>query len=155
MKNNDFPRYLTGFLSQYLPGQKNVSTHTIASYRDTFKLFLIFCEKEKNLFPEKLAMQLITKELVVGFLDWIEKERKNSVSTRNQRLAALHSFFRYVQKECPDNLYEMQKILFIPSKKKIKPMIPYLTGNEMKILLEQPDISTRAEIGRASCRERV
>jgi site-specific recombinase XerD len=144
MKNNDFPRHLTSFLSQYLPGEKNVSTHTITSYRDTFKLFLIFCEKEKGLFPEKLAMKLITKELVVGFLDWIEKERKSSISTRNQRLAALHSFFRYIQKECPENLYEIQKILSIPSKKKIKPMIPYLTGNEMKILLEQPDVSTKA-----------
>jgi len=144
MKGNDFPRHLTVFLSQYLPGQKNVSTHTIASYRDTFKLFLTFCEKEKDLFPEKLAMQLITKELIVSFLDWIEKERKSSVSTRNQRLAALHSFFRYIQKEFPDSLYEMQKILSIPSKKKSKPMISYLTGNEMKILLKQPDISTRA-----------
>ncbi len=143
-KKNDFPRHLTGFLSQYLPGQKNVSTHTIVSYRDTFKLFLIFCEKEKGILPEKLTMKLITKELVVGFLDWIEKKRKNSISTRNQRLAALHSFFRYIQKEFPDNLYEMQKILSIPSKKKSKPMISYLTGNEMKILLEQPDLSTRA-----------
>lgn len=144
MKENDFPRHLTGFLSQYLPGQKNVSTHTIASYRDTFKLFLNFCEKERGLFPEKLTMQLITKEVVVGFLDWIEKERKSSISTRNQRLAALHSFFRYIQKEFPDNLYEMHKILSIPSKKKSKPMISYLTGDEMKILLEQPDASTRA-----------
>ncbi len=144
MKENDFPRHLTGFLSQYLPGQKNVSTHTIASYRDTFKLFLTFCEKERGLFPEKLTMQLISKEVVVGFLDWIEKERKSSISTRNQRLAALHSFFRYIQKEFPDNLYEMQKILSIPSKKKSKPMISYLTGDEMKILLEQPDASTRA-----------
>lgn len=144
MKKNDFPRYLTGFLSQYLPGQKNVSTHTIISYRDTFKLFLIFCEKERGIFPEKLTKQLITKDLVVNFLDWLEKKRKNSISTRNQRLAALHSFFRYIQKEFPENLYEMQKIFSIPSKKKIKPMISYLTGNEMKILLEQPDASTRA-----------
>ncbi len=143
MKDHDFARHLTGFFSQYLPGQKNVSAHTIASYRDTFKLFLIFCEKEKGIFPEKLTMKFITKELVVGFLDWIETDRKSSISTRNQRLAALHSFFRYIQKELPDNLYEMQKILSIPSKKKPKPMISYLTGNEIKILLGQPDVSTR------------
>ncbi|MGM0438738.1 MAG: site-specific integrase [Bacillota bacterium] len=138
---NDFPQYLTIFLSQYLPGQKNLSTNTIASYRDTFKLFLIFCEKEKRIYPEKLSIQKITKKLVLEFLNWLEKERKNSISTRNQRLAVLHSFFHYVQKEYPENLYEIQKILSIPSKKKIRPMISYLTGNEMEILLKQPDLS--------------
>jgi len=143
MKGNDFPWYLTRFLTQYLPGQKNLSTNTITSYRDTFKLFLIYCEEKKGLLPEKLALRLITKELVVGFLDWLEEKRRNSISTRNQRLATLHSFFRYIQKECPENLYEMQKIIAIPSKKKAKPMIPYLTGNEMKILLEHSDASTK------------
>ncbi len=143
MKEADFPRHLTRFLSHYLPGERNSSTHTIISYRDTFKLFLAFCDKEKGLTPEKLTLKSITKELVIGFLDWIEKERKSSISTRNQRLAAIHSFFHYIQKECPENLYEMQKILSISSKKKVKPMIPYLTGNEMKILLEQPDASTK------------
>lgn len=138
---NDFPQYLTIFLSQYLPGQKNLSTNTIASYRDTFKLFLIFCEKEKRIYPEKLSIQKITKKLVLEFLNWLEKERKNSISTRNQRLAVLHSFFHYVQKEYPENLYEIQKILSIQSKKKIRPMISYLTGNEMEILLKQPDLS--------------
>lgn len=138
---NDFPQYLTIFLSQYLPGQKNLSTNTITSYRDTFKLFLIFCEKEKRIYPEKLSIQKITKKLVLEFLNWLEKERKNSISTRNQRLAVLHSFFHYVQKEYPENLYEIQKILSISSKKKIRPMISYLTGNEMEILLKQPDLS--------------
>lgn len=138
---NDFPQYLTNFLSQYLPGEKNLSTNTISSYRDTFKLFLVFCEKEKNIFPEKLAIQKITKKLIVEFLEWLEQKRNNSIPTRNQRLAALHSFFRYVQKEYPENLYEIQKILSLSGKKKIKPLIPYLTGDEMEILLKQPDRS--------------
>lgn len=69
MRSRDFPWFLTTFLSHYLPGQKNVSTHTISSYRDTFKLFLTYCEKERSLLPEKLILQVITKELIVGFLD--------------------------------------------------------------------------------------
>lgn len=142
MKEADFPKYLSYFLSKYLPGQKNASTHTIASYRDTFKLFLTYCEEEKAIRPERIRMTIITKELIIGYLDWLEEVRGYSISSRNQRLAALHSFFRYTQKESPESLDELHKILAIPSKKYPKSMVPYLTGPEMKILLEQPDAST-------------
>lgn len=142
MKEADFPKHLSYYLSKYLPGHKNASTHTIASYRDTFKLFLIYCEEEKAVRPEKIRMINMTKELIVGFLDWLEEVRGYTISSRNQRLAVLHSFFRYTQKESPESLVEIQKILAIPIKKHPKSMIPYLTGIEMKILLEQPDSST-------------
>lgn len=142
MKDTDFPKHLSYFLSKYLPGQKNSSTHTIASYRDTFKLFLIYCEEEKAVRPERIRMTDMTKELIVGFLDWLEEVRGYTVSSRNQRLAVLHSFFRYTQKESPEILNEIHKILAIPSKKYQKSIIPYLTGPDMKILLEQPDSST-------------
>ncbi|WP_094607915.1 Tyrosine recombinase XerC [Sporomusa acidovorans DSM 3132] len=138
MKENDFPRYLTCFLSQYLPGQKNVSPNTIASYRDTFKLFLTYCETFKRLPPERLTMVRLTKELVLGFLNWLETERHCSISTRNHRLAVIHSFCRYIQKEFPENLYETQKILVIPNKKSKKPLVSYLVGDEMRIILSQP-----------------
>lgn len=143
MRENDFPRYLTSFLSHYLPGQKNVSPNTIASYRDTFKLFLIYCETCRGLPPERLTMIRLTKELVLGFLDWLETERHCSIRTRNHRLAVIHSFCRYSQKEFPENLYETQKILAIPSKKSEKPLVSYLTGDEMRIILSQPDSSTK------------
>ena len=142
MKENDFPRYLTRYLSQYLPGQKNVSTNTIASYRDTFKLFLIFCDTRRGLPPERLTMAKLTKELVLAFLNWLETERHSSINTRNHRVAVIHSFCRYVQKEFPENLYEIQKILAIPNKKSPKPLVSYLTGHEMQIVLSQPDSST-------------
>lgn len=144
MRENDFPRYLTCFLSQYLPGQKNVSPNTIASYRDTFKLFLTYCETCRGLLPEKLTMLRLTKELVLGFLDWLETERHCSIHTRNHRLAVIHSFCRYSQKEFPEKLYETQKILAIPSKKSAKPLVSYLTGDEMRIILSQPDSSTQS-----------
>lgn len=136
---NDFARHLTYFLAQYLPGQRNASPNTVASYRDTFKLFLTFFEEKKNLRAECIRMETITKDSVVEFLDWLETTRKSSIATRNQRLSALHAFFRNVQKENPENLFEMQKILAMPMKKKPKPVIPFLVADEMKILLEQPN----------------
>lgn len=142
MKEADFPKHLSYFLSKYLPGQKNASTHTIASYRDTFKVFLTFCAEEKTMRPERIRMSDMTKELIVGYLDWLEEKRRYTISSRNQRLAVLHSFFRYTLKESPESLYELHKILAIPSKRHPKPMVPYLTGSETKILLEQSDSST-------------
>ena len=85
----------------------------------------------------------MTRDVITGFLDWIEQERNCSISTRNQRLVPLHSFFRYVQKESCQNLYEIQKILSIPNKKGPKTIVPFLTGDEMKVLLNQPDIITK------------
>jgi site-specific recombinase XerD len=141
MKNhvNDFAKNLTYFLAQYLPGQRNASPNTVASYRDTFKLFLTFFEEKKKLRVECIRMETITKDSVVEFLGWLETERKCSIATRNQRLSALHAFFRNVQKETPENLFEIQRILAVPMKKQPKPVIPFLVADEMKILLEQPD----------------
>lgn len=141
-KTNDFAWYLSSFLSKYLPGQRNVSTNTIASYRDTFKLLLVFCNDARGLKPEMITLKLITRETIIEFLDWVEKKRKCSISTRNQRLSAIHAFFRYVQKESPENLFEIHKILGIPLKKNPKPLIPYLTADEIKILFEQPDMNS-------------
>lgn len=142
MKENDFPKYLSDFLSKYLPGQRNASTHTVASYRDVFKLLLIFCDSVKSIKPEKIKASDLSKELILHFLDWLETERQCSISTRNQRLAVIHSFVNYVQKESPENLFEFKRILSIPNKKHPKTQVAYLTGPEMQILLSQPDMST-------------
>ena len=145
-KENDFAKHLSYFLSRYLPGQQNASSNTISSYRDTFKLFLIFWANEKGCRAETIRLDTVTKKSVIEFLDWLEGKRKCSIATRNQRLAALHAFFHYIQRESPENLFEMQKILAIPMKKMPKPIISYLTVEEMKILLQQPDRSS--ETGR-------
>ena len=142
MKPTDFSMHLTAFLSDYLPIQKNVSRNTIRSYRDTFKLLLFFCEKEEAVPVEKLTMKKLSSERIERFLDWLETERNSSISTRNLRLTAIHSFFRYAQAESPESLYHYQKVLAIPVKKKHQAVVEHLSPEGIKILLEQPDKST-------------
>jgi len=142
-KTNDFAWYLSRFLTKYLSGEKNLSTNTIAVYRDTFRLFLLFCEQKMEVTPDRITISLLTKELVIDYLDWLELERKCSISTRNQRLSSVHGFIKYVQKELPENLFALQRILGISSRKTGKTIIPYLTEDELKILFQQPDVSTK------------
>jgi len=142
MRPTDFAEHLTQFLSVYLPTQKNASQNTVRSYRDTFKLLLQYCLKQYHIPAEKLSLNDLTHQLVMDFLVWVERERGCSVSTRNLRLAAIHSFFRYVQYEEPAGLRVFQKILAIPVKKTPKPTIPFLTTDAMELLLSQPDRSS-------------
>ncbi len=141
MKLTDFARTLTGFLSAYLPEQRNVSTNTVKSYRGTFKQLLIFFDEILGIKSEHLALNRVTVERVKDFLIWLEKSRCVSINTCNQRLAAIHSFFRYVQSESPEILFECQRILGIPFKKRKRKTINYLTQQCLKALLEQPDIT--------------
>ena len=143
MMKYDLPYYLTSFLGKYLPGEKNASHHTIQSYSFTFQLLLTFFESVKTIMPERLSMADLTCDSVIEFLDWLESVRNCSITTRNQRLAAIHSFVRFVQKQSPENLYEFQRIRNIPDKKCAKTIVPFLTGDEMRILLSMPDPISR------------
>lgn len=143
MMKSDLPYYLTSFLGKYLPGEKNASSHTIQSYSYTFKLLLTFFESVKSIATERLSMSDLTRDTIIEFLDWLESARSCGITTRNQRLVAIHSFVRFVQKQAPDNLYEFQRILNIPDKKCVKTVVPFLTGDEMRILLDMPDPSNR------------
>jgi len=142
MKPTDFAKYLTDFLSAYLPTQKNVSKNTIYSYRDTFKLLINYCQDMKAISVERITLHNLSSELIIDFLAWLETDRKCSISTRNQRLAAIHSFFRYVQAEEPAGIFYYQKIAAIPIKKTQKTMVEYLRPEAIKLLLEQPDKHT-------------
>lgn len=142
MKPTDFAKYLTEFLSVYLPAQKNLSKNTICSYRDTFKLLIHYCQEVKKLPVERITLKTLTSEWLSDFLGWLETDRKCSISTRNQRLAAIHSFFRYIQAEEPTGIFYFQKIAAIPIKKAKKTTVEYLTPEAIKLLLEQPDKHT-------------
>lgn len=142
MKPTDFAKYLTEFLSVYLPSQKNVSKNTIYSYRDTFKLLINFCKDTKNIAIEQISLNILSSDVIASFLEWLETNRKCSIATRNQRLAAIHSFFRYVQAEEPAGIFNFQKIIAVPIKKAKKTIIEHLTPEAIKLLLEQPDKHT-------------
>ncbi len=142
MKPTDFAKYLTEFLSAYLPVQKNVSRNTICSYRDTFKLLINYCQEIKQISVDRITLELLSSEWLVNFLEWLETERKCSIATRNQRLAALHSFFRYVQAEDPAGIFNFQKITSIPIKKAQKTVVEYLSAEAVKMLLAEPSKNT-------------
>lgn len=143
MKPTDFSKSLTDFLSKYLPGERGMSANTINSYRNTFILFIGFVETQKNIHVNKLSLKDITKDCIVEFLEWLQHERKCCDSTRNVRLAAIHSFFNFLQYEVPENLNEWQRILSIKVKKTKKPTVHYLTIEGIKLLFMQPDLSTK------------
>lgn len=117
MKETDFARYLTQFLSTYLPGQIGSKRNTQLAYRDSFSLFLRYCRDQENLSPEKLTIDKVDRELILRFLQWLEDERNCKAATRNQRLAAIHSFFSFLMVEEPQYMQQSQKILAIPMKK--------------------------------------
>lgn len=142
MKPTNFSKYISDFISRYLPNEKGASANTITAYRDTFVLLLNFTQNEKHVKLEKLTLEKIKKETIIEFLDWIQKERKCSNSTRNSRLAAIHSFYRYLQCESLDHFHECQKILSIKFKKVPQESINYLTIEGIKLLLQQPDTTT-------------
>lgn len=142
MKPTDFAKYLTEFLSVYLPTQKNISKNTIHSYRDTFKLLIKYCQEIRGIPVERITLKVLSSDCLNDFLQWLETNRKCSISTRNQRLAAIHSFFRYIQAEEPSGIFNYQKIAAIPIKKAKKTVVEYLTPEATKLILEQPDKHT-------------
>jgi integrase/recombinase XerD len=142
MKPTNFAKYLTEFFCDYLVRQKNLSRNTILSYRDTFKLLIKYYQEIKKIPAEKISLDFLTSDCLTDFLSWIETNRKCSIATRNQRLAALHAFFRYIQGEEPAGIFHFQKIIAIPIKKAEKTVVEYLAPDAIKILLKQPNKHT-------------
>lgn len=93
----DFAYHLSRFLSVYLPGQRNVSENTVLSYKDTFKLILLFAKDEKKLLSNQISVSDLTRSFFEEFIQWLKSRRKCSISTCNQRLGAIHAFFIYLQ----------------------------------------------------------
>ena len=117
---NRFSKLVQEFLTNYIIGECNYSMNTKASYSATFHLLLEFTNEEKNIKPNKIEIETITKEVIIQFLDWLETNRNVSVQTRNQRLACIKSFYKYVQSNEPDLFNTCSLILSIINKK-----VPY------------------------------
>lgn len=139
----DFAVFLRRFLTAHMAGLRGCSPNTVASYRDTFKLLIAFYRDDQSIPPEKLTLDHIDAAAVTGFLNWLQASRHNSVSTRNQRLAAVSSFYRWLQSQDPTRLACCQDILAIPAKKHTQPGVNHLTVEQTRRLLAQPDRSTR------------
>lgn len=146
MRTTDFARHLTDFIGRYLPDECGVSPQTIKTYSHAFSLLLVFFKENEMMKPDVICLKDITKERIIRFLGWIEKERGCSVSTRNNRLAAIHSFFNYLQYRNVEGLAQWQDILSIKRKKTSSPEMSYLSIEGIKLLLSQPDLKTK--IGR-------
>jgi site-specific recombinase XerD len=142
MKQDDFSKSLTDFLTKYLPGERGMSDNTITSYKMSFILLISFMQEQKTIQAHKLMFKHFTKKCIEEFLNYLETIRKCSASTRNARLAALHSFFSFVQYKYPEYIDECSKILSIKIKRTKRESINYLTTEEIKLLLEQPDLNT-------------
>ena len=135
----DFAKHLSKFLSEYLPYERNMSPNTVASYRDTFVQFINYMKDGQNVKVEQLTLDKLTRQRVLDFLSWVQKERNCGIATRNHRLASIHSFISYLQYEEIQHLAEWQKIRSIKAMKDEKKSISYLTTDGIKLLLEQPD----------------
>jgi integrase/recombinase XerD len=141
--NNSLPnalgRTVRGFFGQYLPELRGLSRHTVLSYRDTLSLLLRFVAKSRGIDPAALDMEMVSSEAVLDFLNHLESERHNKVSSRNVRLAAVHAFFRYVCIHCPEHLEQAQRILAIPFKRAATRSIHYFQHEEIRAVLESVD----------------
>jgi site-specific recombinase XerD len=137
-----FPTLLEGFFTRRLMQQRQASAHTIASYRDTFRLLLLFAQKRLRKEPSVLVLEDIDVPLVVDFLDELEKARHVTARTRNLRLSAIHSFFRYVAFEAPAHAAQTQHVLAIPAKRFTRALVPSLSRQEVDALLAAPDQRT-------------
>jgi len=139
MATNNIAKYITGFLGVYLPHERNVSPNTISAYRDAFISFFSFLRDQKQIKIEKATLSDINRDNVIEYLRWLIERQGNSIATRNNRLAAIHSFVAYLQYDSIESLDQWQKVLTIRNLKKEHPTPVYFTKEGIKLLLEQPD----------------
>lgn len=139
-----FPLLLQRFFVDYLRQQRAVSSSTVAAYRDTFKLLLAFAEKEIGKTPTDLALADLNATLILAFLDHLERERKNTVRSRNARLSAIRSFLKYAAHEDLTALAVIERSLAVPQKRHDSAVLGFLTRPEMEAIVAAPDCATWA-----------
>lgn len=140
--HTSFAPLLERFFTQRLMQQRQASPHTISSYRDTFRQFLKFVQRRLQKPPSRLSFEEIDAPLIMAFLNDLEKRQSLSVRSRNLRLTAIHSFFRYAAFEAPTHSAQIQRVLAIPSKRFTRTLVNFLTRAEVDALLAAPDQRT-------------
>jgi site-specific recombinase XerD len=133
---------LESFFTQRLMTQQQASGHTIASYRDTFRLLLSYARESTGKLPVQLDFADLDAPLISGFLHWLETSRGNSVATRNNRLAAIRSFFSYASLQAPHHAALISRAMAIPAKRHDQTTVSFLTRAETQALLDAPGAAT-------------
>ena len=131
------------FFDQYLTHIKGVSVHTVKAYRDTFKLLLPFAEKYHGIRFDSLRLEHLSSDLILGFLNQLEKQRNNQAQTRNNRLAAVKSFAKMIRFMYPQHRDLADAILNIPQKRSLKPMVGFLYNDEILKVFASVDIRNK------------
>ena len=130
---------LQAFFIEGLIGQRRASPHTVAAYRDTFRLLLTFVQGKTGTAPSALRLEDVDAPLVGSFLDHLEKERNNSARTRNARLAAIHSLFRFAALRHPEHAALIERVLAVPPKRFERAIVSFLSDEEVDALLAAPN----------------
>lgn len=138
-KYNDFSSLLSSYFLKHLPSHTGYSRNTVSSYRDTFVLLFRYHEQVYGKKASTIQFSCITKEYIEAFLVWLETERSYTASSRNQRLAAIHAFFRYVLMDNPAYMEQCRSVLGIRLKKAEKTPVDYISIQGIRLLLEMPD----------------
>lgn len=138
----DFAVLIRDFMTRHLVVTRNVSPNTVLSYRDSYVLLLLYLSEHDDLKPENLKIRDVSPVRIESFLEWLEEERGCSIKTRNLRLVAIHSLFRYIAVQQPEFLFQAQQILAIPEKKTVQTIVHYLPAADIETLLAEPDSST-------------
>lgn len=136
--------HLSDFLRAHLPRERGASQNTIASYAHCYRLLLTFAAERRKTRPSRIDIEDLDAALICAFLDHLEEARSNTARSRNARLAAIHSLFRYIEYRVPACLDQARRIHAIPMKRSAQPLVGYLTRAEMQALLAAPDPRTAA-----------
>lgn len=150
MKPQSFPAIVHGYFLDYLPQQRGLQPSSICSYRDTLRLFLIFVAKQRHRGVSDLSIEHMDYQSVLAFLRDMEKERGNAIATRNQRLAALHTFYEYIVRNIPEMLPFCAKVAAIPMKRCPQPEMKFLAREDVEALFARIPSD-----GRLSIRDRA
>jgi integrase/recombinase XerD len=137
-----FAALLESFFTDRLMRQRQASPHTVASYRDTFCLLLNFARMQLRKAPDALALEDLNAPFIGAFLHYLEDDRGISARSRNVRLAAIRSFFKYAAYQCPEHEALIQRVLAMPSKRFDRPPIDFLSREELEALVDAPDPQT-------------
>jgi len=131
---------ITSFLREHMPSEQGCSPHTCETYAHAFRLLFIFASKRLGIKPSQICIEQIDAALILDFLAHIEEQRGNCAATRNGRLAAVKAFIRYVEFRVPSCLAQAQQIHAIPAKRQTQALVRHLTMEEVRALLNAPDL---------------